>query len=535
MRKRKKRHTSEDLAKSILEHKNEVYLPNGNEKLEKIETYSWFKIKETKNAKNLSITTDEYTQSVYARKYKYYPTSEQEKILYYWAEASTTVYNEALRILKNTKKYDYRHKNSEVKMDEVVNVVEEVVDVIEEVVDIEEVKEEIPEKKKINLIKKVKEPIIKNIDKRRTGKSVKKNNKKTNPNKKPKKNWKPIVDYYVIRKELKALKKKLIKKMKAKKIPTTPVHVLDGAIKRAVANYKSALTNYFNGNIKHFRVRYYKYKRDFYNLYIEPIYIKKNGDISGLGKLELYDIETKEEYQLEKEKIKKEFILQYNKEEGGYFICIVNSRKNNDTKEKSEFISIDPGIKPFLTGVSDRNITVIDDSKGEIKKLLEKIDKRNKIKKGKNLGKKGVEKKKRKYEKRINKKIKNKVNDMHWKTIQYLTSNYKEILIGDMSVKGITSKKSNLNAMSKRVILKFSVFQFKQRLARRCEELNILYREINEYRTSKTCSICGKMNEIGMSKNYKCIHCETEWQRDVNGARCIYCVSKIPIEEEIVE
>jgi hypothetical protein len=40
---------------------------------------------------------------------------------------------------------------------------------------------------------------------------------------------------------------------------------------------------------------------------------------------------------------------------------------------------------------------------------------------------------KRKNEKIINRKIKNKVDDLHWKTANYLVKNYKCILLGDMS------------------------------------------------------------------------------------------------------
>ncbi len=32
------------------------------------------------------------------------------------------------------------------------------------------------------------------------------------------------------------------------------------------------------------------------------------------------------------------------------------------------------------------------------------------------------------------------INDMHWKTINYLTDNYKTILIGNLSTKNIVEK-----------------------------------------------------------------------------------------------
>ena len=52
-------------------------------------------------------------------------------------------------------------------------------------------------------------------------------------------------------------------------------HNLDFAIKLACANYKSALTNYRNGNIKHFRIRYWKHSRQNKIMDIEDQYFKE--------------------------------------------------------------------------------------------------------------------------------------------------------------------------------------------------------------------------------------------------------------------
>ena len=48
-------------------------------------------------------------------------------------------------------------------------------------------------------------------------------------------------------------------------------------------------------------------------------------------------------------------------------------------------------------------------------------------------------KKKKCYELKHNKKISNLIDELHWKTINYLTHNYKTILIGNMSSKNIVS------------------------------------------------------------------------------------------------
>ena len=53
-------------------------------------------------------------------------------------------------------------------------------------------------------------------------------------------------------------------------------HILDATIKLACSNYQSAITNFENGNIKKFRIRYWKEKRETRILEIEDCYFSKN-------------------------------------------------------------------------------------------------------------------------------------------------------------------------------------------------------------------------------------------------------------------
>lgn len=54
-------------------------------------------------------------------------------------------------------------------------------------------------------------------------------------------------------------------------------HMLDEAIKLACANYKSAITNLRNGNIRRFRMRYWRTNRELFRLDVEKSFIKENG------------------------------------------------------------------------------------------------------------------------------------------------------------------------------------------------------------------------------------------------------------------
>ena len=44
--------------------------------------------------------------------------------------------------------------------------------------------------------------------------------------------------------------------------------------------------------------------------------------------------------------------------------------------------------------------------------------------------------------------------------------------------------------------------------------------------TSKTCTRCGQINEVGGSEIYKCSGCKLTLDRDINGARNIYLKCK---------
>lgn len=129
----------------------------------------------------------------------------------------------------------------------------------------------------------------------------------------------------------------------------------------------------------------------------------------------------------------------------------------------------------------------------------------------------------KKIEGRLNRKITNLVDELHWKTINFLISNYKTILIGDMSVKGIVcNKTSKLSKMTKKVALRMKFYQFRQRLEHKSFLNKIHYSVINEMYTSKMCSSCGYCDDkLGGNKVYHCKGCGMIMDRDVNGARGI--------------
>jgi transposase len=296
-------------------------------------------------------------------------------------------------------------------------------------------------------------------------------------------------------------------------------HILDATIKLACANYQSSITNFENGNIKHFRVRYWKDKRDKRVLEIEKCYFTQGslcpkifnelkGYIIKRGKKELYDFKN----------INSTVKLQYNKKIGEYTIFLSKDIEclENKNDNKKNLISIDLGLRTFATCLSENQ--TIDICKTDDTKLKKLINKRLEYK---NILKNYNTKKNNKKLRMVNKRIKGLVDEVHWKTIKFLTSNYKNILIGELSTKGIVcNNKSILKSYNKELAYAYSFYTFRQRLEYKCIVNKCNYKGVNEYYTSKTCSACSEYNEnLGSNKVFNCPSCKNVFDRDVNSCR----------------
>jgi putative transposase len=192
------------------------------------------------------------------------------------------------------------------------------------------------------------------------------------------------------------------------------------------------------------------------------------------------------------------------------------------TEKDNKVVSVDLGIRSFMTCLSESEVIKIgNNSIDTIKPYLAKINKLNTSHKQK---KKILSKREKKIEKRCYRKIKNKVTDLHWKTINYLTSKYNVILIGDLSIKGVSKKDTSvLGKMMKRIGYHLSFYKFRQRIEYKSISRGNHLIIVNESYTSKTCSKCGYYNDtLGDKKIFECPECKIKMDRDVNGCRGIY-------------
>jgi IS605 OrfB family transposase len=296
-------------------------------------------------------------------------------------------------------------------------------------------------------------------------------------------------------------------------------HTLDYAISLFVSNLKSAYTNTIRGNFKHFTMKFMNYNKPSKILEIEKQYIKNNMICPNiLGSIKyLYN---NKEYTLPE--LTSNVKINYNSITDVYrlLIPIKNTPTKIDNKPRN-IIVLDPGLRTFITGLTEKEGLNI--GTNVISTIKYKLAILNKINNNKNIPKKI----KKKNEQMINRKIHNKVDELHWKTINFIVNNFNNVLIGDMSAKQIVNKNNHiLSNNTKTACLRTRYYEFRQRLNYKCTLNKVNYVLVNEYYTSKICSCCGFYNDkLRGEKIYNCKTCNISMDRDINACRNIYMKS----------
>jgi IS605 OrfB family transposase len=464
-----------------------------------IETYSFYDMylynieKNDNNKYEFNYDEVEIPKKIYkCTKVCLKPTNEQKINLLDMMEGYRLVYNLTVNFInrreylrkksekenssENKIKIKKQPKKKQCKNKEVCNILNDIISIISEKEDIEE--------RKLKRVQKINDFLFPN-------------------------NFEMITDYKILRTYF--LKEQIDE---ISKIYKTPIHILNKAVSLACASFKSALTNLKEENIKFFKIRPIKKTKNSLIMDIEKQYFTKDGKgfistILGKEMLNKNNI---------KYNIKCDCKLHYNKDTKK-FILLIPQEVKSILCNSDKYISIDPGLRTFLNCKTNNSyIEIGKNVRDNLEKLILKSDKLMKIKKNKI---------KNRYLKIIRTKIKNRINDMHWKIINYLTNTYKTIIIGKWSTKSIISKNDSFfDSVNKRVIQNLSFYSFLEKLKYKCMIKNIDLKIVEEYYTSKVCSVCGNIkNNLKGDKIYKCLKCKTIMNRDYNGCRNIFLKS----------
>lgn len=305
-----------------------------------------------------------------------------------------------------------------------------------------------------------------------------------------------------LKKDLKVFKKNLVTKSKIDS------HTLDYCINDALISLSSCISNLKNGHCKKSRLRFLKKSKKSKIIKIENngSTIKKNSFCtSKLGEF----IKSKPQVNFKKMN-QKMCTIQY-KNNKFYMLIKKKLSIKKTLKKRENIIALDGGHRTFLSGLSNEHLIEIGNGiDKKIKKKLVKIDKIKKLK---------IKNKKKKLLKR-ERDLKNYIDNLHWQTINYLTENYDHILLGNYSTKRMVESK-DVNKMNKRIGTTFRFYQFKEKLIYKCILRNCKFTYVDEYNTTKACSNCSSLNNIGSSKEYFCRECKKRYPRDINSSKNI--------------
>ena len=402
-------------------NKNNNLLPKTFETTTNINTHSWFNITNTNSITehvNIQFKKNETEKEIIkCIKYDMILTAEHKQIINKWLEAYTKMYNETLKFIKNN--YNFIKNNvtkSTIKVQDKKNIYE--LDELENFYGSNDIFNK-------NYNGYVLKKINKMSDKINDNRSLEELSELHQTN---------YINYcndIYLKKQMKEIKKKIIKESEINGDKNTSIysHILDESVSQLAANIKSARTNLYRGNIKRFRIKYWNLNRPSQSIEIEKLLIKNNEVCPSR-----LNVNEKIKYTYNGKEcipnITTGVKINYNSILNKYTLLVPVKEKpiTNENKNKNgNLISLDPGLRTFMTGISENSNIKIGSN---VNKIIEQDIKRlQKIKDNKDISKKI----KNKNDKRINRKIKCKVDDLHWKTANYLVKNYNYILLGNMS------------------------------------------------------------------------------------------------------
>jgi IS605 OrfB family transposase len=302
-----------------------------------------------------------------------------------------------------------------------------------------------------------------------------------------------------------------------------PPRILDAAIIVAHQNFMSNLSKVKSGAIKNFTMKF-KSKKDPTAILLDAsVFSKKQNAfcVTVLGVIKSSESII--------QPISHSSWLKYYPITGEYKLYQPRMVFVPPLPKTRQEIALDPGEKNFLVGFNPNQEIVkigvmcryrfIRLNK-KISALSSKIDRlKNKVKK----------KYLRKRRKQLYERKQYLRDDLHWKTIAFLTDNYDTIVLGDMSTQAIARKIKNDRV--KDTLMGLSPYLFKTRLEWKCNMTGRQFIYQDESYTTKTCSQCGNQS-IPQDRTFKCSKCKIIFHRDVNGARNIWLRWRIQADKE---
>lgn len=195
--------------------------------------------------------------------------------------------------------------------------------------------------------------------------------------------------------------------------------------------------------------------------------------------------------------------------QNGKFYLQVATKLPVSKNQASGVVSIDPGVRTFATVFSPTLVGKFAvGAATRIYKLCLHLDKLI----SQRVGQRPIQ--------RLRQRIKNLIKEMHHKIARWLVNSFATIIYPAFDVSKLVMKAGRkIGSKSTRKMLTLAHGRFRDILFDKCVQAQTTLVYVSEAWTSKTCSLCGKVDSnLGGSKTIRC--CKLD--RDINGARGIF-------------
>ena len=206
------------------------------------------------------------------------------------------------------------------------------------------------------------------------------------------------------------------------------------------------------------------------------------------------------------------------KENGRWFLILPQKRdiKKPESQRFGGAVALDPGVRTFLAYYSETHHGKI--GEGDFNRIYRLCLNLDRMMSRMCLAKAKQKRNIRRATERLRWRIKDLIDDLHHKVANFLVKNFDTVFLPTFETQQMVSK---LRHKTSRMMLTFAHFRFKSFLRAKAEEYSCEVVDVSEAYTSKTCSYCGKIHNIGSKKVMRC-GCGAAVDRDLNGARGIY-------------
>ena len=294
----------------------------------------------------------------------------------------------------------------------------------------------------------------------------------------------------------------------------TPKDVRAGAVKDMTIAFSAAMTNLKRRNISSFKLGFRSKKLES-SIVIPKSAIEIHKHSVCIYKRYLGHIKTSKDKVLNNLKIDHDCRLKNDKGRWFLYIPVKEKMVNNEIPQHG-VCALDPGVRKFQTVYSEYETKKIIIDKEILKTLLSKLDTFQSLRSKKEISKSHYVRRHSKLQFRLS----NLIDDLHYKTISYLIRTYDTIFLPSFESQELVRK--NKSKICRRNMLTMKHYTFKQRFIHKCDyALNTNLFICTEEYTSKTCSRCGLLNDVKSSEVYSCKRCNLVMDRDINGARNI--------------